>query len=295
MGPELLAVQDSANGEADAETEKDSQKVVPTRKRARMEAAVRTLLECLGEDPEREGLVDTPKRVAKALLDCTCGYSQTAAELVGSAIFKEESCGDIVIVRDIPVHSLCEHHMLPFTGKAHVAYIPDGNVIGLSKIGRIVDMYSRRLQVQERLTHQVRRHAVPGVRVWFRRARARLRCRARRAQAPRLSHPRARASFAPADRGRARGAAGAKGRGRDHRVHAHVHGDARRPAARRDDGDARAARLLARRRAEAQRFHAPAQPIHVSRAHREHLIVRCALAPAIVSRPSGWGEEMDNE
>lgn len=128
----------------------------PLRKRERMEEAVRTLLECLGEDPEREGLRDTPKRVAKSLLDCTCGYRQTAAEVVGDAIFTEESCGDIVIVRDIPVHSLCEHHMLPFTGKAHVAYIPDGKVIGLSKIGRIVDMLSRRLQVQERLTQQVR-------------------------------------------------------------------------------------------------------------------------------------------
>ncbi|KAJ1637820.1 GTP cyclohydrolase I [Pavlovales sp. CCMP2436] len=127
----------------------------PTRKRERMEEAVRTLLECLGEDPEREGLRDTPKRMAKALLDCTGGYQQTAASVVGDAIFNEESCGDMVIVRDIPVHSLCEHHMLPFMGKAHVGYIPDGKVIGLSKIGRIVEVFSRRLQVQERLTQQI--------------------------------------------------------------------------------------------------------------------------------------------
>jgi GTP cyclohydrolase I len=145
---------DSVDGEGAPVNEEV--RLQPSRKRERMEEAVRTLLECLGEDPEREGLIDTPKRMAKALLDCTCGYRQTAAEVVGSAIFNEESCGDIVIVRDIPVHSLCEHHMLPFMGKAHVAYIPDGKVIGLSKIGRIVDMFSRRLQVQERLTQQVR-------------------------------------------------------------------------------------------------------------------------------------------
>jgi len=147
----------------------------PTRKRERMEEAVRTLLECLGEDPEREGLRDTPKRMAKALLDCTCGYPRTAAEVVGDAIFNEESCGDIVLVRDIPVHSLCEHHMLPFMGKAHVAYIPDRKVIGLSKVGRIVDMFSRRLQVQERLTQQVgarARRRQPPARAGSRRARA---------------------------------------------------------------------------------------------------------------------------
>eukprot|EP00306_Pavlova_sp_CCMP459_P013105 CAMPEP_0185196978 /NCGR_PEP_ID=MMETSP1140-20130426/39232_1 /TAXON_ID=298111 /ORGANISM="Pavlova sp., Strain CCMP459" /LENGTH=229 /DNA_ID=CAMNT_0027764057 /DNA_START=12 /DNA_END=701 /DNA_ORIENTATION=+ len=126
------------------------------RKRRRMESAVRELLECLGEDPEREGLVDTPKRMAKALLDCTAGYHQSPSEVVGDALFTvEDGCGDMVVVKDIPVHSLCEHHMVPFHGKAHVAYIPDGKVIGLSKIGRIVEMFARRLQVQERLTQQV--------------------------------------------------------------------------------------------------------------------------------------------
>lgn len=263
MGPDLLEMQASAAlGEA-ADAEKDPQKLLPARKRARMEAAVRTLLECLGEDPEREGLVDTPKRVAKALLDCTCGYGQTAAELVGSAIFKEESCGDIVIVRDIPVHSLCEHHMLPFTGKAHVAYIPNGNVIGLSKVGRIVDMFSRRLQVQERLTHQVRRCA----RARTRSGHACVRDATVRDGRARVSRSRAllccpyRRDRAGADRERARGAARAKGGGRDSRVHTHVHVDARRAPARRHHGDARAARQLARRRAEPKRLDVIAQPI----------------------------------
>lgn len=130
--------------------------IAKKRKRERMEAAVRTLLECLGEDPEREGLVDTPARMSKALLDCTAGYLLSPADVIGDAIFNEDRCGDMVIVRDIGVHSLCEHHMLPFYGKAHVAYVPDGKVIGLSKLGRLVGMYARRLQVQERLTEQVR-------------------------------------------------------------------------------------------------------------------------------------------
>ena len=124
---------------------------------ARMAAAVRVLLVGVGEDPAREGLLDTPKRVAKALLDNTEGYDfrgKTVKSIVGSALFHEDH-HDMVVVKDIPIYSMCEHHMLPFYGKAHVAYIPSGAVIGLSKLARIADHFSRRLQVQERLTAQI--------------------------------------------------------------------------------------------------------------------------------------------
>jgi GTP cyclohydrolase IA len=117
---------------------------------------VRRQLELLGEDPEREGLVRTPDRVAKAMGFLTAGYEMTLEQVVGSALFAEEHA-NMVMVRDIELYSLCEHHLLPFFGKAHIAYIPNGRIVGLSKLPRVVDMFARRLQVQERLTEQVAR------------------------------------------------------------------------------------------------------------------------------------------
>ena len=117
-------------------------------------ALVRRELELIGEDPRREGLLNTPSRVAKAMKFLTQGYSSSAEEVVGEGIFEEEH-DNMIMVRDIELYSLCEHHMLPFFGKAHVAYIPNGKIVGLSKIPRIVDVFARRLQVQERLTEQI--------------------------------------------------------------------------------------------------------------------------------------------
>jgi len=113
------------------------------------------VLELLGEDPSREGLIKTPKRVAKAMQFLTQGYEMNATEILQSAMFSEDY-SQMVLVKEIEFYSLCEHHLLPFLGKAHIAYIPDGNIVGLSKLPRVVDAFSRRLQVQERLTNEIR-------------------------------------------------------------------------------------------------------------------------------------------
>jgi len=119
-----------------------------------LEPLIKQMLEELGEDPQREGLLRTPKRVDAALRYLTRGYAQSVEEILNDAIFTEE-CEEMVLVRNIEFYSMCEHHMLPFFGKAHVAYIPNGYITGLSKIARVVDIFSHRLQVQERLTEQI--------------------------------------------------------------------------------------------------------------------------------------------
>jgi GTP cyclohydrolase I len=118
-------------------------------------SSVRTTLKAIGEDPDREGLILTPERVAKSYQFLTQGYKMDPEEILKKALFAEDY-SEMILVKDIEIYSLCEHHMLPFFGKAHVAYIPDGHIVGLSKIPRVVDVFARRLQVQERLTLQVR-------------------------------------------------------------------------------------------------------------------------------------------
>src|SRR6187200_65935 len=121
---------------------------------AGMEHSFRNLLESVGEDPERQGLLKTPSRAARAFDFLTNGYRQSLDALVNEAIFDSDA-SEIVLVKDIELYSMCEHHLLPFVGKAHVAYIPNGKVIGLSKVARIVDVFARRLQIQEQLTTQI--------------------------------------------------------------------------------------------------------------------------------------------
>jgi GTP cyclohydrolase I len=126
----------------------------PAETNGRIEAAVRDILVEIGEDPEREGLRRTPERMHRMYAELTAGYHVNAERLINEAVF-EVAYSEMVVVKDIPFYSLCEHHLLPFFGSAHVAYVPSGRVIGLSKIPRIVEMYARRLQVQERMTQQI--------------------------------------------------------------------------------------------------------------------------------------------
>jgi len=131
------------------------QPAVPRPSRDEAEAAVRTLLAYIGDNPDREGLVDTPKRFVSAYEELFAGYKECPAEVLDRTFSEIGSYDDLVLVRDIPFYSHCEHHVMSFTGKAHIAYVPTGRVVGLSKIARLIDVYARRLQTQEHLTAQI--------------------------------------------------------------------------------------------------------------------------------------------
>lgn len=131
-----------------------SSKVSEEQKLTTMATACRTILECIGENPDREGLVKTPERWAKALMYMCSGYEMRPEDVTNGAVFAENH-DEMVVVRNIDIHSLCEHHMVPFTGRVHIGYIPNGKILGLSKLARIAELFARRLQVQERLTRQI--------------------------------------------------------------------------------------------------------------------------------------------
>jgi GTP cyclohydrolase IA len=150
-------VKSSGNGETELQAAERRIRSLPkcgAAKLSRMETVFRDLLEAIGEDPQREGLLRTPIRAAKAFEFLTNGYRQNLDEVVNGAIFTSDA-SEIILVKDIELYSMCEHHLLPFIGRAHVAYIPNGKVIGLSKVARIVDVFARRLQIQEELTVQI--------------------------------------------------------------------------------------------------------------------------------------------
>ena len=146
------AIVKSFPNRADAEQKIEQQ---PRTTQAEVESAVRVLLRWTGDDPDREGLVDTPKRVAKAYREMFSGYDQDPFEELGRTFEEVAGYDDLVLIRDIPFHSHCEHHMVPIIGKAHVGYLPDGKVVGLSKIARVVDIFAHRLQTQEAMTAQI--------------------------------------------------------------------------------------------------------------------------------------------
>ncbi|MCR4340428.1 MAG: GTP cyclohydrolase I FolE [Gemmatimonadaceae bacterium] len=154
MTPNVAAVRQLQVSPHDANADSPPMTAAASERQAELAALVRRQLELLGETPGREGLLRTPERVARSLAWLTGGYESDVRDVVGEAVF-EETHESMVLVRDIEMYSMCEHHMLPFFGKVHIAYVPDGRIVGLSKLPRIVDVFARRLQVQERLTEQI--------------------------------------------------------------------------------------------------------------------------------------------